>query len=295
MITVQTSVGDFSYHDGISDITLSDKIDFADHTRLFHKAKDSDSAITHLIVAVRVFIPDLPDNLNISDDSDDKPLIASDSISVIGLHNHYTYLIEQYYLDVIESIIEHIDLESLEPQERKFIEDVGQMTDLLDYAQVVMLLSQKYGNAKITNKFDRYNFQFKGKRFYISVKESAKWFDGVRYNLGQVSLVKEFRNRFFKKLESINPGELGLSLYKLNLYEIAVLCLQKGEEIPAQPAAQTKWISDRQKFFEDIPMTLYYDICFFLTISFIKSVRIRTINMLSKKLNVNTKEIANLK
>ena len=118
MIQVETSIGSFSYHDSIDNITLSDKIDFAEHTNSFREAivEHDEAAVDHLIKAVKVFIPGLPEGLDISDESDDQPLIASDTISVIGLHNHYNYLIQQYYLDIIASILESINLEELEPQ-----------------------------------------------------------------------------------------------------------------------------------------------------------------------------------
>lgn len=104
-------------------------------------------------------------------------------------------------------------------------------------------------------------FQHKGKTWYVNPVVSDKM------TVNEYIISAECQRRLNEIIESDEKRDLeGQFEFSFNLKQFAALCRLKGENIPIDKNERDKWLNERMKVFEDIPMNVVLDVnAFFLS------------------------------
>lgn len=70
--------------------------------------------------------------------------------------------------------------------------------------------------------------------------------------------------------------------YRIGLSQMAVLLKKEGESVPSQKSERDAWLSARCREMKDIPLDVYFDVCFFLSLHLKRSLRDQIIKHTSK-------------
>ncbi len=103
------------------------------------------------------------------------------------------------------------------------------------------------------------SFTFKGENYYYPNESLNPFVNQKEYFKG---------NRVIDAVESLQfemfAEQLGKSKWKVLPNIIAVLCKHKDEELPLKSLAREKWIAERSKLFEELPVSEALNVAFFL-------------------------------
>lgn len=129
--------------------------------------------------------------------------------------------------------------------------------------------------------FDRYNDQIKeraergefkaseyvcmigGKDYVLPSSRAVALFSDEAYTTGEVLELKYFRAKFQKTItERSDPtGQLA---FNLGLSEMAILLRRDGEQLPHDKRHRTAFINRRAQLFKELPLSVIFDVRFFL-------------------------------
>lgn len=286
-MTIETTDYSLQIHDTIDDLGLSDSIDFmkldAKYVKAVQEERDIE-AIDLLKQGVKIMVPELPDELDIFGDDDDKPLLdtTANDLSVSRIYFHYVDLLDQYFLRLIEAIKNDlVDNEDLAEATKKLIaKDLDELS-VDELCTLVLVVSEATGMIEVDDS--KLSFPINGTWYHIQKKDVHEKYESKNLKVGQVSLIKEFRRRT-KQHQSEKLDSDGTMMFNLGIYELACLALKENEDIPTHPAEQKVFLDQRMALFgESIKITTYFNICFFLTLTLIEFGVTKITYMLSTK------------
>lgn len=288
MVTIRTEHFSIDVPTMVDEVTLGEYIDFLKAEGRYQKnVYGGGNGEKELVEAVGFIIKDLPDSLAVFGSDDDSDIMTCKEISVYVLYYHLLWLFNEYLIRWADEILESWDVS--DDKKRKRYEQVKAYIDegasLEDLHRILLIISEENGNFKY--KKGKFSFLHRGQRFYVDPKGLID--DSLRtFTVGEVSKIKESRNRTDKQLESNNDA-MGLLMHEMGVREVALICRGQNEKIPSQPGEYDKWLGDRMQLFDDIKMPIYFNVCFFLTHTLIEYGLSEITSTFSKNLNLPEK------
>lgn len=257
MIILETNGKEYTLPSHVSEITLSQYIDFQEHEMKFVK----ENQFSCLLDAVNCIVIEDVSDLQIKGDSDD----VMEDVSVISIYLYLINLLNDYLEDILNQAKEVLIL-SEDDQAKEYVKRIDNANHHIQKMNIAMELSNYgFGADGVMYYEDLLSFNYKGDDYSVSKKFVGDILVGNEISAGEFAVINEYRRNLSEREVDNDIPEQGMLMYKLRLHDVAVLCRKKDEVLPSTKKDLQAFINSRMLHFQELPMDVAYNVCFFLT------------------------------
>lgn len=168
--------------------------------------------------------------------------------------------------------------ESIEHLMKGYSIGLGEDISILKiYAHVVNLI-QSY--TPESSQEAEFSISFNGEQFTVAGTDAARTLLNQPLTAGEAVTVLELQRNMLHLMEK-NGDKEGNLAFSLGVQELAVLLRKPGEQLPMNRVERIKFIDERVKLFEYLPLDVVLDIRFFFLHSIEEYMRIQSISIFS--------------
>ena len=219
-----------------------------------------------------------PDEFDEDELEELKQLIIDDNTATEHLIEAVSYLVEGD-VDLLDFSLPGDKLDEL-IDGGYIIKPGDDISTLRVYAHIITLINA-YHEDKDKAVDKDFSLEWKGETYYIQSEAISKQLQNVTMTNGEVLTILELNRLADRKLQKY--GDLDGNIeFNMGLEEVAILLRKKDERLPVNRRKRIRFIDERKKVFEDIPLTTALGISFFLARTLIKSVQTHVTNSFSK-------------
>ncbi len=285
MITIQN----ITLHTDCTEVTLCQFFDFIKSETKFYQADAEENEI-YLIETLRHIIK-IPNDLQLGNPQDEINLLSDNpKLTAWSIYYHYLALFNNYLDTQVERLREGLNINELTDEEKAILADLEKPIPL-EYKMKLILVSFEHMTRSHSGN-ESFKFKHKNKIFVIGALEAKRIYTSDdRITVGEATHVKKIRSIVRKKIEDAGDED-GTLAFNLSLEEIAVLARRPREKLPTDRSDLDQFIAERMKLFGDIPLHVYFNICFFLILllqTSLKETIIDTYSETAKNSKINSK------
>jgi len=266
MLTITEGDVSMKVHESCSEVSYSSYIDFIKTQKRF---LESDDEHLGLLEAIE-YLTEVPKNLPIGSHEDVLNVYSGEGVfSLWSIYYHYLILFNDFMDDSIEMLKRGINADRLTEEEKKLLEIDTSNLILDTKLELALLFSGNLGRDRIDDM--QFSFKHKGDRYFVGQSDFNSLYNSGKVTVGEIMAINDIRAAGKRAMEDINDDNGALS-FEISIREVAILARLKGEKLPLSRNDYDRFVNERMKVFEDIPMDIYFNLCFFLTLITIKSL-----------------------
>lgn len=141
------------------------------------------------------------------------------------------------------------------------------------YAHLIKMIDAYVPNPEIGYSFGWYDENGEKCTYYAEPDRAKRLYSRKAYTVGETVELEEFERKYTKAIKDNSEGEeldewsadkQGNLAFWLSTRKMAILARKEGERLPFNATHRAEFVEGRAKVFEDIPLDVYLNVCFFL-------------------------------